>query len=123
MAKTLTDLIGENYLDNYSQKTEVGKSFVAMHRDNKVIDKQGEKGSTDAQRKSAKGRAPYKIAPQTGFPAETQKNDYNLPTYYDDADEGNDNDVDNDHTRARQVHESEDDDEIIYVTLAEGLKK
>lgn len=113
MAKTLTDIIGENYLDNYSQKTEVGKSFVAMHRDNKVIDKQGEKGSTDAQRKSAKGRAPYKIAPQTGFPAEGQKNDYNLPTYYDDED---DNDVDNDHTRARQVHESEDD--VIYVTLA-----
>lgn len=127
--KKLTDILGENYLDKYSQKTEVGKSFVAMHRDGTIHDFLGDKGKTEGQFKSLKGEAPYKKAPQKGFPGEDQFNDYNLPTYYDDADnEGDPEEGDkNDKKRSMKVQEEPDeideDDEIVYVKLDEISNK
>lgn len=120
--KKLTDILGENYLDNYSQKTEVGKSFVAMHRDGTIHDYLGDKGKTEDQFKGGTKEAPYKKAPQKGFPAEGKPNDYNLPTYYDDAD-GPEEDED-DKKKSMKVQEEEDDDEnddkeVQYLKLSE----
>lgn len=125
--KKLTDILGENYLDNYSQKTEVGQSFVALHRAGKLIDQLGDKGKTEGQFKSDKPPAPYKKAPQKGFPGEGQFNDYNLPTYYDDADnEGDPEEDKNDKKRSMKVQEEEDaeddendDKEVQYLKIDE----
>lgn len=127
--KRLTDILGENYLDSYSQKTAVGKSFVAMHRDGTIHDFLGEKGKTENQFKGGTKEAPYKKATKKGFPGEDQFNDYNLPTYYDDADndgdpvDDDDNDVDNNKNRTRQVQEDEDDNEVQYLKIDEISNK
>ena len=118
MIKRLKEILGEKYPDDYVQKTEVGRSFVALHRDSKVIDKLGDKGGTEGQFKADNvDVAEFPVADQTGFPGEDETNDYNLPTHYDQADgangegeyefEDDDNDTDNDKNRSRKVQDEE----------------
>lgn len=87
MSKKLRSIV-EKYPDDYEQKTEIGQSFVAIHKDSKIIDNLDPKlGSTETQFKADNVEvAPYKKAPQDGFPKDGQKNDFNLPTHYDSAD-------------------------------------
>jgi len=129
MIKKLRDIV-EKYPDNYEQKTEVARSFVAMHKGGK-IDKLGSKGATENQfnADNVKVADHPRQSDDAGFPGEGEYNDYNLRTYYDKSDAGgsdeyddddfeyDDNDVDNDETRSRiandeeYIEEDKDEDE------------
>lgn len=80
-----------SYLDNYEQKTEVGKSFVALHRENKgkagpVLSTKDRNGNGDDVFKGTNvatydreryGRKPGSNT-DTGFPGENDFDDYRL---------------------------------------------